>query len=186
MFGTILQDVKIAFRVLAKAPGFTLVAILTLSVAIGANTAIFSVVDAVLLRPLAYPDAEELITITLDASGAGVPELPFSDRGYWHFKEQNRSFDDFGGYGSTLLALTGNGEPTQLTVGTMTNSAYDVLGVSPLRGRLPSAEEDINDGPLVAVLSFGLWAGAFGSDPTDAVLVSRTSAPTSARFATAG
>ena len=77
MFGSILQDVKIAFRVLGKAPGFTFVAILTLAVAIGANTAIFSVVDAVLLRPLGYPDAEDIVTITLDASGAGVPELPF-------------------------------------------------------------------------------------------------------------
>ena len=115
MLGSILLDVKIAFRVLIKAPGFTLIAILTLSVAIGANTAIFSVVDAVLLRPLAFPDAEEIVTITLDASGVGVPELPFSDRGYWHFKEQNRSFDDFGGFGSTVLTLTGNGEPTHLS-----------------------------------------------------------------------
>ena len=112
--GSILQDIKLAFRVLSKAPGFTFVAVLTLAVAIGANTAIFSVVDAVLLRPLAYPDAEEIITITLDASGAGVPELPFSDRGYWHFREQNRSFDDLGGYGAALLALTGDGEATQL------------------------------------------------------------------------
>ena len=146
MLGSILQDVKIAFRVLIKAPGFTLIAILTLSVAIGSNTAIFSVVDAVLLRPLAFPDAEEIVTITLDASGVGVPELPFSDRGYWHFKEQNRSFDDFGGFGSTVLTLTGNGEPTHLSVGQMTNSAFDVLGISPLRGRLPSDEEDISGG----------------------------------------
>lgn len=163
--GSILQDIKIAFRVLAKAPGFTFVAIVTLAVAIGANTAIFSVVDAVLLRPLAYPDAEEIITITLDASGAGVPELPFSDRGYWHFREQNRTFDELGGYGSALLALTGNGEATQLSVGLMTNSAYEVLGISPLRGRLPSDEEDISGGPLVTVLSHGLWVSRFGSDP---------------------
>lgn len=165
MLGSILQDVKIAVRVLAKAPGFTLVAILTLAVAIGANTAIFSVVDAVLLRPLDYPDAEELVTISLDASGAGVPELPFSDRGYWHFREKNRSFEEFGAYGSTRLALTGEGEPTQLLVGMMTNSAYQVLGASPLRGRLPSDEEDLSEGPLVALLSYGLWASRFGSDP---------------------
>jgi len=165
VLGSILQDVKIAVRVLIKAPGFTLVAILTLAVAIGANTAIFSVVDAVLLRPLDYPDAEELVTISLDASGAGVPELPFSDRGYWHFREKNRSFEEFGAYGSTRLALTGEGEPTQLLVGFMTNSAYQVLGASPLRGRLPSDEEDISEGPLVALLSYGLWASRFGSDP---------------------
>ena len=75
MFGSILQDVKIAFRVFAKAPGFTLVALLTLSVAIGANTAIFSVVDAVLLRPLAYPDADEIITISLDTFEFTLPIL---------------------------------------------------------------------------------------------------------------
>ena len=165
MLGSIAQDIKIALRVLAKTPGFTFIAVLTLAVAIGANTAIFSVVDAVLLSPLPYPDSDEIITITLDASGAGAPELPFSDRGYWHFREKNRSFDDFGGFGSTLLALTGNGEPTQLSVGLMTNSAYSVLGVSPFRGRLPSEEEDISDGPLVAILSHGLWVGRFGSDP---------------------
>ena len=165
VFGSVLQDVRIAFRVLAKARGFTLVAFLTVAVAIGANTAIFSVVDAVLLRPLDYPDAEEIVTITLDASGAGVPELPFSDRGYWHFREQNRSFEEFGGFGLALLALTGNGEPTQLSVGLMTNSAYKVLGVSPLRGRLPAEEEDISGGPLVAVLSYELWVSRFGSDP---------------------
>ncbi|GMR11989.1 MAG: ABC transporter permease [Gemmatimonadota bacterium] len=165
VFGSILQDIKFAFRVLAKARGFTFVAVLTLAVAIGASTAIFSVVDAVLIRPLGYPDAEELVTISLDASGAGVPELPFSDRGYWHFREKNRSFEEFGAYGSTRLALTGDGEPIQLLVGLMTNSAYQVLRASPLRGRLPSEEEDISEGPLVALLSHGLWVSRFGSDP---------------------
>ena len=165
MFGSIVQDVKIAVRVLAKAPTFTLVAILTLAVAIGANTAIFSVVDAVLLSPLPYPDADEIVTITVDASGAGVPELPFSDRGYWHFKEQNRSFDDFGGFGQTLLALTGNGEPAEVSVGLMTNSAFEILGASTLRGRLPSDEEDLPGAAPVVVLSHSIWQGRFGGDP---------------------
>ena len=165
MFESILEDVKLALRVSAKAPGFAAVVIMTLAVAIGANTAIFSVVDAVLLRPPAYPDAEEIITIGLDRPERDPGELRFADTGYRHFREKNRSFEEFGAYETTELALTGNGEPRQLSVGLMTNSAYAVLGIFPLRGRLPTEEEDTSDGPLVAVLSNDLWAGRFGSDP---------------------
>lgn len=165
MLSSIARDIRMAIRVLAKAPGFTSVSVLTLAVAIGAITAIFSVVDAVLLRPLPYPDADDLVRVAVDASGANVPELPFSDRGYWHFHDKNRSFDGVGGFGQAVVALTGTGEPTQVTLGIMTRSAFEVLGVSPLRGRFPTAEEDAPDGPLVALISSGLWANRFGSDP---------------------
>ena len=164
-FESILEDVKIAFRVSAKAPGFAVIAILTLAVAIGANTAIFSIVDAVLLSPLPYPDADEIVTLGLDRPDFGRGELGFSDAGFWHFLEKNRSFQDFGAYQSTELPLTGDGEPTQLSVGVMTNGAYAVLGIPAFRGRLPDEEEDIAGGPLVTVLSYGLWAARFGSNP---------------------
>ena len=127
MLGSIARDIRMAIRLLAKAPGFTGVSLLTLTVAIGAITAIFSVVDAVLLQPLAYPDADELVTVAVDASGANVPELPFSDRGYWHFHDKNRSFDGVGGFGQAVVALTEAGEPTELSIGLMTRSAFDHL-----------------------------------------------------------
>ncbi len=162
---SLLQDTRLALRTLLKDRGFAAVVILTLAVAIGANTAIFSVVDGVLLRPLSYPDADKVITIGLDRPGTGRGGMGFADTGYRHFREKNRSFEEFGAYQTTALALTGNGEPTQLAVGLITNSTYAVLGIPPLRGRLPSEEEDISDGPLVTVLSYDLWVARFGSDP---------------------
>ncbi len=96
--GTIVQDVKLAVRTLLRAPGFTAIVLTTLTVAIGANTAIFSVVDGVLLRPLPYPDADRIVTVataTHPAPGR-TGDLPFSDRGYWHFVNNNRAFDRFG------------------------------------------------------------------------------------------
>jgi hypothetical protein len=159
----LLHDIRIALRVLAKSPSFTSITVLTLAVAIGANTAIFSVVDGVLLRPLPYPDAERVVTITVDASAGGVPEMPFSDRGYWHFVNQNRSFSGFGGYTSQNIPLVGEGgEPEQVTAGVMTRSAHDVLGVPPLRGRFPTAEEDAPGGAAVALVSYQLWQTRFG------------------------
>lgn len=162
----LLQDIRLALRVLAKSPSFTSVTVLTLAVAIGATTAIFSVVEGVLLRPLPYPDAGRIVTITVDATPGNVPEIPFSDRGFWHFANNGKSFSAFGGYTQQDVPLVGEGaEPEQVTVGVMTRSAHDVLGVSPLMGRLPVAEEDAPGGALVAVLSYNLWQTRFGADP---------------------
>jgi len=162
----ILHDIRIAVRTLRKSLSFTTVTILTLAVAIGATTAIFSVVEGVLLRPLPYPDADQVVTVTVDASGANVPELVFSDRGYWHFVNQNRTFAAFGGYTSQDAPLVGDGqEPEQVTVGILTRSAFEVLGVAPLRGRLPSPEEDAPGGAQVALVSYGFWQTRFGGDP---------------------
>jgi putative ABC transport system permease protein len=162
----LLRDIRIAIRVLAKSPSFTGVTVLTLAVAIGATTAIFSVVEGVLLRPLPYPNANEIVTVTVDASGANVPELPFSDRGFWHFVNNGKTFATFGGYTQQDVPLIGEGaEPEQITAGLMTRGAFDVLGVSPLRGRLPAAEEDAPGGAQVVLLSHDLWSTRFGSDP---------------------
>jgi hypothetical protein len=106
---TFANDVRVAVRSLIKARAFTLVTIATLAVAIGANTAIFSVVDGVLLRPLPYPDADRIVRVaalTLPQAGGG-PTAPYSDRGYWHFVNNNRSFEAFGGHeGITQWPLT--------------------------------------------------------------------------------
>ena len=160
----LLRDVRFAVRALTKSPSFTLVTILTLAVAIGANTAIFSVVDGVLLRPLAYPDADEIVTVSLGASAGGVGEAPFSDRGYWHFVEKHRSFEAFGGYSTQNLPLVGDGAPEQVTAAVMTRSAFDALGVPPVRGRLPSAEEDAPGGAQVVLISHAMWQSRFGGD----------------------
>ncbi len=162
----LLRDLRLAIRVLAKSPSFTIVTLLTLAVAIGATTAIFSVVNGVLLQPLPYPDADRIVTVAVDATPGGVPEMPFSDRGYWFFVNNSRRFAPFGGYSSAKIPLVGDeGAPLQVTAGVMTRSAFDVLGVAPLRGRLPSAEEDAPNGPLVALVSERLWRTRYGADP---------------------
>lgn len=162
----LIRDVRIAIRALRKSASFTTVTVLTLAAAIGANTAIFSVVDGVLLRPLPYPEADRIVTISLGGATGGVDELPFSDRGYWHFAEKNRSFAAFGGYNAQQVPLVGEGAPPeQVTAGLMTRSAFDVLGVQPARGRLPTAEEDVPGASPVVLLSHSLWQNRFGGDP---------------------
>ena len=169
MIGSILEDVRVALRTLLKARGFTAVTVLTLAVAIGANTAIFSVVDGVLFRPLPYPEADRLVTVaaTTFPSAGGGGEAPFSDRGYWHFVNNNRAFDGFGAYsaGQPQWPLTGDGQPLQVDVGMMTASAFEIVGTLPQRGRFPTAGEDVPDAPQVALLSDGLWIDYYGSDP---------------------
>ena len=166
---SLLHDLRIAVRALAKASTFALVTIATLAVAIGANSAIFSVVDGVLLRPLPYPDADRIVRVSagvLPQAGGG-PVAPFSDRGYWHFKDNNRSFEAFGAYeaGNVQWPLTNDGPPLQVDVALMTLSAFEVLGVQPQRGRLPTPEEDVPDAPQVVLISDGLWVDRYGADP---------------------
>ena len=164
---TLLNDIKLALRALARRPAFTIISILTLAVAIGANTAIFSVVYGVLIRPLPYPDANRIITMSLGTKDAGsMDAMPFSDRGYWFYMQQSKRLKGFGGYNDTKLALVGNGAPAQMDVGVMSRQAFDVLGVKPARGRLPSKEEDAFQGPKVVVLSDELWRSRFGADPS--------------------
>ena len=165
MLSSFADDTRVALRILSKSPGFALVVILTLAVRIGANTAIFSVVDAVLLRPLPYPDQERIVTIGVDRPGSGRGELGFADVGYRHFLEGQRSFDHFGAYQSAPMPLTGVGEPVQLDVGLLTNSAFAALGIQPMLGRVPDDAEDISGGPLVAILSHDFWVSRFGADP---------------------
>jgi len=168
---SLLHDIRVALRALAKAPTFALVTVATLAVAIGANTAIFSVVDGVLLRPLPYPDADRIVRIGAGLlPQSGVPPeggISFSDRGYWHFVNNNRAFETFGGYeaGAAQWPLTADGPPLQVNVARLTLSAFEVIGVLPQRGRLPTPEEDVPDAPEVVLISDGLWQDRYGADP---------------------
>ena len=168
--GSFFGDVRLAARVLTKDRGFSAITVITLAVAIGANSAIFSVVDGVLLRPLPYVEPDRIVTVaagTLPAPGR-TGEITFSDRGYWHFVENNRVFDAFGGYsggpGGVQLSLTGEGPPVQINASAITATAFEVLGTPPHRGRLLTTEEDVPGGPRVVVLSHRFWTGYFGGD----------------------
>ena len=167
---TLLQDLRHALRLMMRAPGFTFAALVTLALAIGVNTAVFSVVYAVLLRPLLYPDPDKIVTVAAvtfpDAGGAGV--APFSDRGFWHFVNNGKAWERFGGFTPNPIQwpLTGQGEPIQVDVALMTKNAYELIGTQPRVGRFPSAEEDVPDAPMVALISNALWRNLFGEDPT--------------------
>ena len=171
------RDIRHAFRNLARSPGFTITAVFTLALAIGADTAIFSVVDGVLIRPLPYPDADSLVRVaarTLPQANITGGEVPFSDVGYWHFFNNNRAFEHFGAF--RAYALPGEPDPWALTTADgsaisvgfarMTASAFAAVTVQPQIGRWPTPEEDAPDGPRVALLSHRLWSEAFGSDPS--------------------
>jgi putative ABC transport system permease protein len=164
---SLLNDIRLALRALARRPSFTAISILTLAVAIGANTAIFSVVYNVLIRPLPYPNADRIVTMALGgSSGAGVDELPFSDRAYWFFQAQNHRLEALGGFTSQKVPLVGEGAPVQVNAGVMSRSAFDVLAVAPERGRLFTKEEDAPGGEKVIILSHDLWKSRFGGDPS--------------------
>src|SRR5438093_8980546 len=140
-----MNDLKLAFRQLRKSPGFTLVAVLTLALGIGANTAIFSVVEGVLLRPLPFPNAERLVRIyeALDENGARSATLNLSDRTTARFREFGRDiFEDVAGGTGGASVVSANASPAQtVPAALVTFNFFDVLGLSPLQGRNFTAEE---------------------------------------------
>src|SRR5258708_15159062 len=156
-----MDDLKFALRQLLKNPGFTAVAVLTLAVGVGANTAIFSVVDAVLLRPLAYPDSGELVWLGErgpDWSGGSISYPNFTD-----WRDQQSVFEKFGVYSGNNFTLTGAGEPVRLAGALMSADVFTALGTQPEIGRVFRADEDKPGAPPVAVISHALWENRFGS-----------------------
>jgi predicted permease len=161
----LVRDAQLAVRVLLKDRGFTATAVATLTIGVGTNAAIVSVVDAVLLRPLPYPGSQRVVTVGLiRANGDRIPAR-LTAAGYRFFQEQNQSFQELGAYYTVQQPLIGSGAPLQASVSGVTNSALEVLSTSPRLGRLPTAEEDHPGGRRVALLSHALWATRFGSDP---------------------
>jgi putative ABC transport system permease protein len=169
---TFWQDLRHGARMLLKKPGFTLIAVITLGLGIGANTAIFSVVNAVLLQPLPYGEPDRLVwmwgNIRNGGNRASVSPPDFLD-----YRAQNRVFEQFGA--SFTIAspvnLTGGGEPERLNARVATANYFDALGVRPLHGRVFKKEEEQFGQHRVAVLSHGLWVRRFGEDPA---IVGRT------------
>jgi putative ABC transport system permease protein len=151
---TFFNDVRYGFRLLVSKPGFTAIAVLTLALGIGANTAIFSVVNAVLLRPLPYPQAERLFTMR---SNQSLPDLE-------DVKSQSQSFEYFGGVVTQAQDYTSEGEPLQVLAALMTADLFKVLGARAAIGRTISDEEDRFGGDPVVVLSHGFWQRQFGGD----------------------
>jgi len=151
----LVQDVRFSARTLRKAPGFTAAAVLTLALGIGANAAIFSVVNAVLLRSLPYPRSEQLLTVS---SNQSLPDLE-------DIQKQGSSFAAVGGVVVQALDFTGEGEPVQISAGHCNADLFSALGFQPALGRFFSFDEDRYGGPALVVLTHGFWRRSFGADP---------------------
>ena len=143
---------------------FSLVAVGTLALGIGANAVIFSVVDAVIIRALPYPDPDRLVVIWEDATFAGIPKNTPAPGNFNEWRRMNRSFEDMAATRGATTTLTGDGEPDQLEGRRVTPNFFSVLGVPPQRGRTFTEEEDRTGAPVV-ILSHGLWQRRYGGDP---------------------
>jgi putative ABC transport system permease protein len=156
------QDLRYALRVLIKSPGFTIVAILALALGIGANSAIFSVVNAVLLEPLPYKNADGILHISALNTARGVNGTPYSYGRMVHMQEQARSFEILAAYANDGFTLTTDGEPEQIQSSRVTSNLFTLLGVKPEIGRDFLVEEDKPGGNQVAIISYALWQRRFG------------------------
>jgi putative ABC transport system permease protein len=155
----VVHDLRYALRVLARNPGFTAIAILTLALGIGANTAIFSVVNAVLLRPLEFRDPARLVIV---AEKSSFPVISTSYQNWLDWRDQSHSFESMEGTRGATLTLTGAGEPERLNARMVTAGLFSLLGVNTIAGRTFTADEDRAGGTPVVLLSYGLWQRRFG------------------------
>jgi putative ABC transport system permease protein len=159
---TYMQDLRYGIRMLLKTPGYTLIAVATLALGIGANTAIFSVVNAVLLRPLPYPESERLVW--LSERGTNFPTMSIAYPNFIDYRAQQTVFEKIGVYNLTSYNLTGRGEPRRLEASRISADAFAALRVQAAVGRVFSNEDDKAGAPPVAVLSHSAWQTHFGGD----------------------
>jgi len=169
---TLVGDTRHALRRMRKAPGFTAAVIVTLALGIGANTAIFAVIESILIRPLAYPQAEALVGVWHTAPGLpGLPRIGLSPSMYFTYREENRSFEQFGLWSSGGASVTGVAEPEMPRALFVTYGVLDTLGIKPLLGRGFSQTDDTPGSPETVMLTYGYWQRRFGSDTS---IVGRT------------
>jgi predicted permease len=169
---TFAQDLRYTLRILRKSPGFTTVAVLTLALGIGATTAMFSVVDGVLLRPLPYPQPGRLVEVGIDLPGINQFNWPLCPADYFTFREQSRTFQDIGlyytGFGAALYSanVTGRGRPEHVPALGVTDGVLPILGVTPLLGRSFTRADDEPGSSDTVMITYGYWRSKFGGDPS--------------------
>ncbi len=162
---TVGQDLRFGLRTLSKSPGFAAAAVVILALGIGTNTAIFSLVDAVLLRPLPFPEPERLMRLQVESLAPGRKALGVSPARYLDWRAGSHAFAAMTAYHGTSLTLTGRQEPEALTAATVSGDLFSVLGVRPLLGRAFAAGEAELGHDDVVILSQSLWQSRFGADP---------------------
>ena len=165
LLADLLHDVRYAARMLRKNPAFTIIAVIALALGIGANTAIFSVVNTVLLRPLPYKDPKRLVMVWEDATRYGYPRDTPAAANFVDWRDQNQVFEGMAAIADTSFNLTGAGDPERLEGRRVSANLFPLLGVEPQIGRVFSAAEDQPGAQRVVLLSYGLWQRRFGADP---------------------
>ncbi|HWB15169.1 MAG TPA: ABC transporter permease [Vicinamibacterales bacterium] len=160
------QDVRYAVRGFRRAPAFTAFALLTLALGIGGTTAVFSVVDGVLLKPLPYPEPDRLVDVRQSTQTPALDDLPMAASQYFIFRDENRTVTDVGLYMNDAITVTRRGAPQRVSVVRATDGVLPVLGVTPALGRLFTRDDDLPNAPPVAVATFAYWRDALGSDPS--------------------
>ena len=159
------QDAGFAVRMMRKNPGFTLVVVLTLALGIGANTAIFSVINGVLLRPLPYANGARVVQLHQEARLAGIQDAGFSPVELNDYRQRSSAFSDIVEYHSMSFTFFGQGDPQRVVTGVVSANFFDVLGVKPVLGRLFLAGEDQRGAEPVLLLTYSYWKNVMGSDP---------------------
>jgi putative ABC transport system permease protein len=166
ILGTLVQDVRFGVRMMRKSPGFAIVAVLTLALGIGANTAIFSIIDAVVLRPLPFRDPGHLVAVSSvdpkDATHGGEISYP----AFLDWRSQTHSFEELSVWNTTNLTFTGGDQAESVRSAVVSSNLFSLLGVSPPLGRVFTSEEDLpSEGQLPVMLSYEFWQSHFGADP---------------------
>lgn len=156
------KDLQFAIRSLIKQPGFTVVSVITLMLAIGVNTTIFSVVNAVLLRALPFRDPDQLVKVQKSTGSGGLPGIAAYQ--YLSWREKQTTFEDLGAFSDNNFNLTGRGEPERISCAQVTASLFTTLGVQPIRGRVFVSAEDAVGAENVAIVSEGFWQRRYGRD----------------------
>ena len=162
--GFLATQLRQAFRRLARAPMFTIVTLLTLGIGIGANAAIFSVVNGILLKPLPYPQSDRLVSAMHTAPGFKIDNLQAAPSTYFIYREQGKTFEDIGIYQNDSVAVTGLAEPEQVPAIDVTDGVLPILGIPPLVGRTFTRADDSPGSPDTVVLTYGYWMRKFGGD----------------------
>jgi putative ABC transport system permease protein len=162
---TLWQDARYGLRMLLKKPGFTLTAVITLALGIGATSTIFSFVNGILLRPLPYQDSDRLVLLDEIAAKRGNASMGVSPPNFLDWREQNRVFTSVAAYETNSYSLTGSGEPEPVSLANISYDTFEILGVVPILGRTFTAEEDRPGNDLVVILGHGLWERRFGAKP---------------------
>src|SRR5206468_6801200 len=162
---TLVQDLAYGWRMLRKSPGLSVVILVMLTLGIGANTAVFTVFDAILLRPLGYENPKQLVQIWETRTEGAFQQIPFSYPDYQDIKRLNNVFSNMGGYSRNSMTLSGKDGAEQLPVAVATADFFETLGVRPVLGRTFHLVEEQEKKALSLILTYGAWQRRFGRDP---------------------